>query len=59
MNEKEFTERDSERDIWQETLNAVRDIKAGSVGHVETVELLPIVEARQKSGFSQSQFAEL
>ncbi|WP_089727711.1 helix-turn-helix domain-containing protein [Candidatus Thiosymbion oneisti] len=59
MNEKELTERDSERDIWQETLNAVRDIKAGNVGHVETVEPLPIVEARQKSGLSQSQFAEL
>jgi len=59
MNEKELIERDSERDIWQETLNAVRDIKAGNVGHVETVELPPVVEARRKSGLSQSQFSEL
>ena len=59
MNKKELIERDSNRDIWQETLDAVRDIKAGKVGLVETVELLPVVEARQKTGLSQSRFAEL
>jgi putative transcriptional regulator len=59
MNEKTLLERDVERDVWQETLDAVRDIKAGKVGHVETVELLPVVEARQKTGLSQSRFAEL
>ena len=59
MNEKELIERDSNRDVWQETLDAVRNIKAGNVGLVETVELLPVVEARQKAGLSQSRFAEL
>lgn len=59
MNEKELIKRDAKRDIWQETLNAVRDIKAGNTGHVETVELPPVIEARQKSGLSQSRFAEL
>ena len=59
MNEKELIERDSNRDVWQETLDAVRSIKAGKVGNVETVELLPVVEARQKVGLSQSRFAEL
>ena len=59
MNEKTLLERDSERDVWQEALDAIRDIKAGQVGHVETVELLPVVEARQKTGLSQSRFAEL
>ena len=59
MNEKELIERDLNRDIWQETLDAVRDIKAGKVGHIETVELSPVVEARQKTGLSQSRFAEL
>jgi putative transcriptional regulator len=59
MNEKELIERDSNRDVWQETLNAVRSIKTGKVGHVETVQLLPVVEARQKAGLSQSRFAEL
>jgi len=59
MNEKELIERDSNRDVWQETLDAVRSIKSGKVGHVEIVQLLPVVEARQKSGLSQSRFAEL
>lgn len=51
--------RDANRDIWQETLDAVRDIKAGTVGQIETVELSAVVEARQKAGLSQSRFAEL
>ncbi len=59
MNEQELIKRDVKRDVWQETLNAVRDIKAGNIGHVETVELSPVVEARQKTGLSQSRFAEL
>ncbi|MBV1914403.1 MAG: helix-turn-helix domain-containing protein [Pseudomonadales bacterium] len=59
MNEKKLIERDSKRDVWNETLDAVRDIKAGNVGHVETVELPPVIEARQKTGLSQSRFAEL
>ncbi len=59
MSEKELIERDSNRDVWQETLDSVRSIKAGKVGHVETVQLLPVVEARQKAGLSQSRFAEL
>jgi len=59
MSEKDLIERDSKRDVWQETLEAVRSIKAGKVGDVETVELSPVVEARQKSGLSQSRFAEL
>lgn len=50
-------ERDSKRDVWQETLDAVCQIKAGTVGHAETVELSPIVEACQKTGLSQSRLA--
>ena len=59
MNEKELIKRDSDRDVWQETLDAVRSIKAGEIGHIETIQLLPVVEARQKTGLSQSRFAEL
>lgn len=59
MNEKQLLERDAERDVWQETLNAVRDVKSGNVGHVKTVEIPAVVEARQKSGLSQTRFAEL
>lgn len=59
MNEKELIERDLERDVWQETLDAVHSIKAGKTGHIETVEISSAVEARQKTGLSQSRFAEL
>ena len=57
--EKELIERDLNRDVWQETLDAIKSIKAGKVGAVRTVELPPVVEARRKSGLPQSQFAEL
>ncbi|MDM8558020.1 helix-turn-helix domain-containing protein [Candidatus Parabeggiatoa sp. HSG14] len=59
MNEIDLIERDLKRDIWQETLDAVRDIKAGKVGYVRIVELPPVVEARQNLGLSQSRFADL
>lgn len=59
MNEQELIERDLNRDIWQETLDAVKSIKVGEVGMVRTVELPAVVEARHKSGLSQSEFAEL
>ncbi|MEJ1337050.1 MAG: helix-turn-helix domain-containing protein [Candidatus Sedimenticola sp. (ex Thyasira tokunagai)] len=59
MNDNDLIERDDNRNVWQETLDAVRNIKAGDVGHIETVKLLPVVEARQKAGLSQSRFAEL
>jgi putative transcriptional regulator len=59
MNEKDLMKRDANRDVWQETLDAVRNIKSGDVGRIETVELPPVVEARQKVGLSQSRFAEL
>lgn len=59
MNEKNLIARDSKRDVWQETLDSVRDIKKGAVGKIETVELPPVIEARQKAGLSQLRFAEL
>ena len=59
MNEKDLIKRDINRDVWQETLDAVRDLKAGKTGRVETVEIPAVVEARQKAGLSQARFAEL
>ena len=47
------------RDIGQEILQGMRDIKAGRVGRRFTVESFAIVRAREKSGLSQSQFAAL
>ena len=59
MKEKELIERDLQREVWAETLDAVKSIKSGKVGAVRTVEVAPVVEARRKAGLSQSQFADL
>lgn len=50
---------DLERDVWQETLDAVRSIKAGKVGAVRQVSVPLASEARHKAGLSQKRFAEL
>jgi len=59
INEKDLVERDLNRDIWQETLDSVRSIKAGTIGALRIVELSAVVDARQKVGLTQSKFAEL
>ena len=59
MNEKALIDRDRNRDVWQETLDAVKSIKAGKVGAVRTVDLPPVVEARRKTGLPQAEFASL
>lgn len=46
------------RDIGQEILDAVREIKA-SGGRRFQVTVSPVVEARQKVGLSQTDFAKL
>jgi len=57
--EKELLERDAHRNIGEELLQAVRDIKAGRVGRVSTLEVSPIAAARLKIGLSQSEFAKI
>ena len=59
LSEKELFERDSKRNIGEELLQAVRDIKAGRVGRVSTVEISPLASARLKLGLSQSEFATM
>jgi hypothetical protein len=49
LGEKELFERDAKRNIGEELLQAVRDIKSGKVGCVSTVEVSPIATARLKS----------
>ena len=51
MNEKE-------RDVWQEVLDGVQEIKAGG-GRRLTVKIWPAMEARSKIGMPQAQFAKL
>jgi putative transcriptional regulator len=47
------------RDIGQEILSGIQDIKAGRIGRRFTVKSFPIIRAREKSGLSQAQFAAL
>jgi len=51
--------RDAGRDIGEELLQAVRDIKAGRTGRVIDVEVTEAAEARTKLGLSQADFAEM
>ncbi|MBN8921808.1 MAG: transcriptional regulator [Rhodanobacter sp. 68-29] len=55
---KEILERDAQRDIGQEVLQAVREIKAGG-GRRFTVQVAEATEARLKLGLSQADFAAM
>ena len=59
LSDRELEEFENNRDIWQETLNGIRQIKKGQYGRKFTFEMSPIVETRNKIGFSQSDFAKL
>jgi putative transcriptional regulator len=59
LSEKELLKRDAKRNIGEELLQAVQDIKAGRVGRVSTVEVSPLASARLKLGLSQSEFAKI
>jgi putative transcriptional regulator len=56
---KELLERDAKRDIWQEALDAIIDIKAGRYGAVYQVPVSPVVVARHQASLNQAQFAAL
>lgn len=47
------------RDVWQEALEGVREIKAGGGKRVVVEPRSPIVRARLKAGLTQEQFAGL
>lgn len=51
-------ERDAKRDIGQEVLQAIREIKAGG-GRRFTVQVTEATEARLKLGLSQADFAAM
>jgi putative transcriptional regulator len=55
--EKEILLRDAKRNIGEELLQAIRDVKAGRHGAKYKVEANDVVAARLKSGLSQAQFA--
>ncbi len=47
------------RNIGQEILQGIRDIKVGRAGRRFTVDSYAIVRAREKAGLTQAQFAAL
>lgn len=55
--EKQLLARDAKRDVGQELLQAIRDVKAGRYGAKYKIQANDVVTARLKSGLSQAQFA--
>ena len=48
---------EAERDVWQEVLDGVREIKAGRGTRTKVEAKSRVVRVRLKSGLSQAQFA--
>src|SRR5437870_1073843 len=59
MTAKHLAKWEKSRNVGQEIIDGIRDIKAGRVGRRYTLKSYPIVRAREKSGLSQAQFAAL
>ena len=57
MTSKKIAARDADRNIGDELLQAIRDVKGGKYGATYQVEANDVVKARLKSGLSQAQFA--
>ena len=55
LTDKELAAYEAERDLVAELLQAVQEMKAGQLHVVSS----PVIEARKKTGLSQSQFAAL
>ena len=56
---RELRRLEAKRDIWQEVLDGVREIKAGRGKRVSVEPRSPIARARLKAGLTQAQFAAL
>ena len=59
MTEAQLIARDRKRNIGEELLQAVREIRAGKTGRVFKVEITQATEARLKLELSQAEFAEM
>lgn len=58
-NRRQFTETMTGTELGQKLLQSVKEMKAGQAARITKVELNEVVEARQQTGLSQSQFAEV
>jgi putative transcriptional regulator len=50
---------EAQRDIWQEVLEGVREIKAGRGRRTQVEPRSPVVRARLRSGLTQAKFASV
>jgi putative transcriptional regulator len=56
---KELDEFEAERDVWQEVLEGVKEIKAGGGKRRKVEPVSDVVRIRLKSGLTQTQFASV
>ena len=59
LSEKELLKLEETRDPWAEAIAGIKEYKRGRIGRVSKVAVSPVVDARLKSGLSQSKFASL
>jgi len=59
LNRSALARFEAERDVWQEVLDGVQEIKAGRGKRTPVEPRSAIVRARLKSGLTQAQFAAL
>ena len=59
MTDKQLAKWEKTRNVGQEILQGIRDIKAGRVGRRYTVDSFGIVRARERSRLTQTEFAKL
>src|SRR5882672_10503313 len=59
MTEKDLRRRDAKRNIGEELLRAVQEMKAGKAARVHRIPVSAITEARTRTGLSQARFAQL
>jgi putative transcriptional regulator len=57
LSEEELLKRDAERNIGEELLQAIRDVKAARYGAIYETEPNEIAATRLRSGLTQAQFA--
>ena len=54
---KAFAKFEADRDVWQEVLDGVREIKAGGGRRKKVAPKSQVAQVRLKSGLSQAEFA--
>ena len=57
LSQKELAKLEATRDVWQEVLDGVKEIKRGGGRKVAVKPTSEVVRVRMKSGLSQAQFA--